>query len=312
MTQTILHRQLRGDSALPVVEGAILSEEMGQVMALLRASANVDFRCYRKPMLMRRIRRRMILARQNCIAGYLDFLRKHPEEVQLLARDLLISVTSFFRDPEAWRILETDVIAPLVRGKEPGQPIRAWAVGCATGGEAYSLAMLLSEQLAANRQSCPVRIFATDVDENALEIARRGLYPESICQDIAVARLARFFTPVGDSSYQVSERLREMIVFARQNVISDAPFFRMDLVVCRNLLIYLERETQERVISLLHYALNDAGVLFLGASETIGRNEKLFEPISSRWRIFRRATWLGLKARGLFGVMDSANAPFLP
>lgn len=263
-------------------------DQLNQILALLRARTKFDFRYYRKNMLDRRVRRRMGLSQFNTLAEYLAFLRDHPDELKQLARDLLISVTSFFRDPAAWQVLQQEVIAPLVSGKEPDAPILVWSVGCATGEEPYSVGMLILEQLAALQKECPVRIFATDADEDALEVARAAKYPENISADVSRERLQRFFMRVSDSSFQVSKQLRETVTFARQNLIGDPPFSKLDLVVCRNLLIYLEPEAQKRILQLLHFALNDTGVLYLGPSETIGRNADLFEPISAKWRIYRR------------------------
>jgi two-component system CheB/CheR fusion protein len=264
------------------------SDHLDQILTLLRARTKLDFRCYRKKMLTRRIERRMSLSHFNQIADYLAFLGEHPDEVKQLVRDLLISMTSFFRDPEAFQSLETEVVAPLIRAKAPDAPVRVWSAGCATGEEAYSLGIVLLEQLAAAQVSCQVQIFASDVDEAALEIARRGMYPETIDADISHERLGRFFTRLEDGSYQVSKQLREIVIFARQNLISDASFSKLDLVVCRNLLIYLEPEIQQKAIALAHFALNEGGILFLGPSETIGRQVDLFELVSKKWRIFRR------------------------
>lgn len=262
--------------------------DLGQVLALVRVRTKLDFRHYRKKMLVRRIERRMTLSHFERIADYLAFLRDHPDELRHLSRDLLINVTNFFRDPEAWQALASLVIAPLVRAKESDTPIRVWCVGCATGEEPYSLAILLLEQLAATQKVCPIQIFATDIDDDSLDAARQAVYPDSISADVSPERLARFFTRVSESSYQVSKQLRETVVFARQNLISDAPFSKLDLVVCRNLLIYLEQEAQKKVIALLHFALTEGGRLFLGSSETIGRNIDLFEPLSAKWRIYQR------------------------
>jgi len=276
------------------VSGASSGEEgtapdhLKQVLELLHARTKFDFRCYRKRMLTRRIERRMSLSHLNQLADYLAFLRERPDEVKRLSRDLLISVTDFFRDPEAFHALEAEVLAPLVRDKQSDAPLRVWTAGCATGEEPYSLGILLLEQLAAAQKSCPLQLFATDVDEDALEVARQGIYPESIATDLSPARLGRFFSRVDDSSFQVSKPLRDIIIFARQNLITDAPFSRLDLVVCRNLLIYLEPEVQSKVISLLHFSLKEGGFLFLGPSETIGRQTDLFDPVSKKWRIYRR------------------------
>lgn len=264
------------------------ADDLSQVLALVRAGTKLDFRHYRKKMPARRIERRMALSNFDYIADYLTYLRDHPDELRRLSRDLLISVTSFFRDPDAWQALATQVIAPLIRAKKPDAPIRVWCAGCATGEEPYSLGILILEQLAAAQTSCPIQIFATDIDDDALGVARQAVYPESISADVSPERLSRFFTRVSESSYQISKQLRETVIFARQNLINDTPFSKLDLVVCRNLLIYLEQETQQKVIELLHFALNETGWLFLGTSETIGRNIDLFEPLSSKWRIYRR------------------------
>lgn len=282
----VQHYYVNGDKAGAERKEAV--DYLNQVLALVKARTKLDFRHYRKKMLARRVERRMSLSHFDRIADYLSFLGEHPDEMRRLSRDLLISVTSFFRDPEAWQALATQVIAPLVRAKESVAPIRVWCAGCATGEEPYSLGILLLEQLAFAQKSCPIQIFATDVDDAALDVARRGIYPESISADVAPERRARFFTRVSESSYQVSKQLRETVIFARQNLISDAPFSKLDLVVCRNLLIYVEQEMQKKLINLLHFALNEAGWLFLGSSETIGRNVDLFEPVSSKSRIFRR------------------------
>ena len=263
-------------------------DHLDQILALLRTRTKLDFRSYRKRMLIRRIERRMSLSHFKSIADYLAFLRDHPNEVKQVARDLLISVTHFFRDPDAFQALEEDVIAPLVGAKKSDTSIRVWSAGCATGEEPYSLGMLLLEYLASAQKNCQVQIFATDVDEDALEVARHGMYPDSIAADVSSERLGQFFTRMDDAAYQVNKQLREIVIFARQNLIADAPFSKLDLIVCRNLLIYLEPEVQKKVIALLHFSLNEGGFLFLGPSETIGRHNDLFEPVSKNWRIFQR------------------------
>jgi two-component system CheB/CheR fusion protein len=281
-------RHDEGNDGKTGAEAVEATDRLDQVLAVVRAHAKLEFRSYRRKMIVRRIERRMSLAHFDHLADYLAFLREHPEEVKHLCRDLLISVTSFFRDPEAWQALENEVIGPLLRAKGPDAPVRAWCFGCATGEEPYSLGMLLLEQLAAAQKNCAVQIFATDVDGDALDVARRAVYPDSIAADISAERLARFFTRVGDSSFQASTPLRKVVTIARQNLLTDAPFSKLDLVVCRNLLIYLEPEVQKKVIELLHFAVAEGGFLFLGTSETIGRSLDLFEPVSARWRIYRR------------------------
>lgn len=263
-------------------------DQLNQVLALIRARTKFDFRCYRKAMLARRVERRMGLHHIDRMADYLPYLRGDPEEVKHLVRDLLISVTSFFREKEAFQALQTDVIVPLVEARCSDTPLRIWVPGCATGEEAYSLAMLLLEQLAQTRKACSLQIFATDLDEDALEAARSGVYLEGIAADVSPERLERFFTRMGESAYQVNKQLREVVTFAVQNLISDPPFSKIDLVSCRNVLIYLEPEIQKRVIPLLHFALNEGGYLFLGPSETVGRHIDLFEVLSKKWRTYRR------------------------
>ncbi len=258
------------------------------MLDLLRARSQFDFRGYRKKMLMRRIERRLGLNHLDSIPEYIAYLRDHPEEVKLLVKDLFISVTSFFRDPEAFRQLTTQVISPLVQSKQSDAAIRVWVPGCATGEEPYAIAMLLQEQLAIAHNNCRIQIFATDVDEDALAVARQGTYPESIATDVSPERLARFFTKVNDHTYQVNRQVRETVTFAVQNLIADAPFTKLDLISCRNLLIYLEPDVQKKVITLFHFALNEGGFLFLGSSETIGRQIDLFEPLSKKWRSYSR------------------------
>ena len=282
----VQHRYINGGKAAEEIADG--PDHLNQLLNLLHAQTKFDFHCYRKKMLARRVERRMGLTHFDQIADYLGFLREHPEEVKHLARDLLISVTNFFRDPEAFRTLELKVIAPLIQAKKPDAPLRVWVPGCATGEEPYAIAMLLLEHLAAAQKSGPLQIFATDVDEDALEIARLGFYPESISVDVTPERLAHFFTRVDESTFQVSKHMRETLTFAVQNLLADAPFSKLDLISCRNVLIYLEPEVQQKVITLLHFALNEGGFLLLGPSETIGRQIDLFEPVSKKWRIYRR------------------------
>ena len=286
LVKYVQHFYVNGGRVVAAVDEA--PDHLNQLLALLRARTKFDFRCYRKKMLARRLERRMGLSHFENIADYLAHLREHPEEVKQLARDLLISVTRFFRDPDAFSTLETEVIAPLIQAKDADAPLRVWVPGCATGEEPYSIAMLLLEQQTAAQNPCRLQIFATDVDEDALEVARQGIYPEGISADVSPERLARFFTRVDESAWQVSKQVRETVTFAVQNLITDAPFSKMDLISCRNLLIYLEPEVQKKVITLLHFALNEGGYLFLGPSETIGRQTDLFEPVSQKWRIYRR------------------------
>ena len=297
----------------PEAAVADVPDQLHRVLALLKARTKHDFHCYRKRMLMRRVERRMGLNHIEQFPAYLEHLRHNPEEVNRLVKDLLISVTSFFRDPEAYRALETQVIAPLVEAKGADDIIRVWVPGCATGEEAYSIGMLLMEQLQRAQKSCRFQIFATDVDEDATHAARHGLYPESIADDLSLERLAKFFTKFDEQTYQVNKQLRESVVFAVQNLITDAPFSKLDLVSCRNLLIYLEPDIQQKVVSLLHYSLHEGGFLFLGPSETIGRQSDLFATVWKKWRIFKRIG-AGRLERVDFPILlrESRQPPRLP
>jgi PAS domain S-box-containing protein len=267
---------------------AVEEAHLDPLLVLLRSRAELDFRYYRKKTLLRRVRRRMGLHHIDRISEYLAFLRGHPKEVARLAKDLLISVTGFFRDREVFQALQGQVIPQLVRARNADESLRVWVPGCATGEEAYSIAMLLMEHLASAQKTCRLQVFATDVAEDALEVARRGCYPESITADVSAERLGRFFLPTDGHSYQVNKQLREAITFAAQNVLGDAPFSKLDLISCRNLLIYLEPEVQQKVVKLFHFALREEGYLLLGPSETVGQQADLFEAVSKKWRVYRR------------------------
>jgi len=273
------------------------SENLDRILALLSAKSQIDFRNYRKGSLLRRTERRMSLARMSGGSEYLAYLHEHPDEVELLAKDFMISVTQFFREPEAFKVLEATVIPDLVRRKSDAQPLRVWVPGCATGEEAYSIAILFLEHLSAANKHCPLKIFASDVDEAAVRFARAGIYPASISADVSAARLEKFFRPVDQHSYQVDKQLRESLVFATQNLVGDPPFSRLDLISCRNVLIYLQLAMQERVIAMFHFVLNEEGYLLLGPSETVGRHVELFEQLSTKWRVYRRMSGVTRQAK---------------
>lgn len=256
------------------------------ILALLRSRTGHDFHCYKPNTLLRRTRRRMELAKADMLWEYFRHLQGHPVEVHRLRADLLIGVTDFFRQVEAWRYLEERVLPQLIAAAAPGRTVRAWVAGCATGKEAYTLAMLLLEAVAASGKKIPIQVFATDADEAALEVARLGLYQEAEIRSVPPARLRRFFERRGQS-YRVTKKLRETIVFAQQNITSDPPFAKLDLVSCRNLLIYLDAEAQKKAIAIFHFALGAGGYLFLGSSESIAGYDDLFAPLSKKWRIFR-------------------------
>lgn len=271
----------------PATEPARDEQILKEVLAVLRTRARQDFSGYRQPTLLRRVRRRMGLGQFKSMSDYARALRQTPAEVAALADDLLIHVTGFFRDPEAWESLRTNVIEPLVAERSDGDELRCWVAACATGEEAYTLAMLLVEVAEARGKRLDIRVFATDMAERALSSARAGVFPNGIESEVAPERLARFFEK-DDSFYQVRKELREQVIFAPQNVLQDPPFSRLDIITCRNLLIYLEPETQKRVLALLHFGLREGGALMLGTSESISSINGEFDPIDKRHRIFRR------------------------
>ena len=282
----VRHAYIKGrDPASESVEEA--PDELRAILAQLARQANSDFRCYKKSTIKRRIERRMGLRQIPTLAEYLKFLIEHPDETALLAKDMLIGVTSFFRDPEIFEELRQQVIAPLVQEKEPEAAIRVWVPGCATGEEAYTIAMLLLDELEAAGKPCPVQVFASDIDERALECARAGLYPESIAAEVPAPYLERYFVRQ-EHGWQVGKRLREAVVFAVQNLISDPPFSKLDLISCRNVLIYLESDVQKKIIALFSFALAPGGYLFLGKSEGVAGQTEHFELLSKQPRLYRR------------------------
>lgn len=282
----VQHWYVNGDGhGPPVVEKAV--DQMHTIVGLLRARIKYDFSCYKKGTLNRRVQRRMGINHIDELSDYVEYLRKSKDEVTSLYKDLLISVTNFFREPEAWAELEKEVIVPLVHAHDSDLPIRVWIPGCATGEEAYSLAMLLMEQCHAADKACNIQIFASDIDQNGLAVARIGIYPESIAADVSPERLRQFFTK-GEHTYRISKEVRDAVVFAEQNIVSHPPFSKLDLISCRNLMIYLEPEIQKKIFRLFHFALNEGGCVFLGNSETISQPHDLFEAVSRKWRIYRR------------------------
>jgi two-component system, chemotaxis family, CheB/CheR fusion protein len=259
---------------------------LAAIVDLLRAHTGHDFALYKEGTLLRQIQRRMGMASIKDIGLYLATIRDNPDEMDRLAKDMLINVTQFFRDEETFKVLAERIVPELVRQHPLGMPIRIWDAGCSTGEETYSIAMVFLEAIASAKRNVKLQVFASDVDDDALAIARNGLYPESIEKDVSPARLDRFFVKE-DHSYRVTRELREAVVFTTQDLLAHAPFSRLDFVSCRNVLIYLRPEVQENVLSLFHFALREGGILVLGASETVGAFADRFEPISKRQRIFR-------------------------
>jgi len=275
---------------------SILDEDQAQsslekVMLILRMQTGHDFSLYKKTTIYRRVERRIGLHHIDNIATYVRFLRENPQEVDLLFRELLIGVTNFFRDPAAWELMKAAALQALLADRAPEQTLRAWAPGCSTGEEAYSLAILFKEALDARphklTKNFRLQIFATDLDAHAIEKAREGVYPAGIATDVSPERLTRFFVKT-ERGYQVTKAIREMVIFAPQNIIMDPPFTKLDILTCRNLLIYLTPELQKKLLPLFHYSLKPGGVLFLGSSETIGGFSDLFETLDSKSRIYQR------------------------
>jgi chemotaxis methyl-accepting protein methylase len=260
-----------------------------KVVILLRSQTGHDFSLYKKTTIYRRIERRMGIHQIDKIANYVRFLQENPQEVELLFRELLIGVTSFFRDPEAWEQLKAKVLPVLLAGSVSNQALRAWIPACSTGEEAYSLAILFKETLEKLKpaKNITLHIFATDLDQHAIETAREGVFPANIAADVSAKWLDRYFIKV-ERGYQVAKSIREMVIFAPQNIIMDPPFTKLDIVSCRNLLIYLTPELQKKLLPLFHYGLNPGGFLFLGNAETIGGFGNLFTPLDSRARLYRR------------------------
>jgi two-component system CheB/CheR fusion protein len=278
-----------------------------QILATLRARTGHDFSQYKKSTVVRRVDRRMAQHEIQDTGVYARYLKEHPSEVQLLFKELLINVTSFFRDPEAFETLRKSVLPGILAGKPEGWVFRAWVAGCATGEEAYSLAILLRELMDERHVDFKIQIYATDLDDDAIAVARAATFPQSIVQDVTPERLRRFFVKE-DAGFRVKKEIREMVVFAIQDLIKDPPFTRLDLLSCRNLMIYLEPELQDRLIKSFHYGLRPGGVLFLSPSEGIGHDTDLFKPIDRKWKLFRVVPSAGPIRTGIAGVPRRAEA----
>ena len=272
-------------ATLPVVESSVKTD-FDELLALLRKLTDRDFSKYKSKMIHRRIQRRMNMRSIEKMDAYVQYLKKNPEEVKFLCGDLLISVTSFFRNPDAFDVMANDVIPSMIRGKPEDYEFRVWVAGCATGEEAYSIAIVLKECMERTGESVRVKIYSTDVNHQSISTARKGLYLPNIEIDVSQERLQRFFVKE-EAGYRIRKDIRDMVIFAIQDVIRDPPFTRLDLISCRNLLIYLEREDQGKLVSTLHHAINPGGALFLGPSEGIGNLADLFAPISKKWKLYR-------------------------
>jgi two-component system, chemotaxis family, CheB/CheR fusion protein len=265
---------------------AAAEQALQQILRTLRVRTGHDFRHYKRATVLRRIERRLQVNALPDLPSYQRFIEAHPEETSGLLKDMLIGVTNFFRDRDAFEAVERTVVSSISEGMAAGEPIRAWVAGCSTGEEAYSLAMLLSECVAETDKELPVQVFATDIDERAIEVARSGSYPGSILTDVPPARLRRFFMHVR-SRYVINKALRDTVLFAVHNVLRDPPFSRLALVSCRNLLIYLDRTVQRQVLETFHFALQPGGFLFLGTSESADIADDLFITVDKKNRIYQ-------------------------
>ena len=260
---------------------------LDKIFLLLREHTGNNFSLYKTNTILRRINKRMAINQISQLEAYLKYLQEVPEEADLLFDDLLIGVTSFFRDKEAFQALEATIVPNILNNKANGDPIRIWVAGCSTGEEAYSIAILFDEALNRQKKRLQLQIFATDIDASAIKTARAGIYPESIGLDLGEQRLKRYFI-ANNHELKIKKELRDKVIFAEQNLVSDSPFSRIDLISCRNLLIYLNADAQKRVFPIFHYSLNPKGILFLGTSETIGQFSHLFHPLDRKHKLFLR------------------------
>lgn len=279
-----------GGNKTSISNRATTSENtMKKIIILLRNHTGHDFSGYKSNTIGRRLERRMAVNQIDGLEDYYMFMMQNDSEVITLYNEILIGVTSFFRDPDAFKALEEKAIPRVLGAKENGAVVRVWVPGCSTGEEAYSVAILFYEGMAKMKQNCQVQIFATDIDCRAIDIARAGVYPVSIASDVTPLRLERYFVKSPDgNSYRINKCIRDMLVFSEQSVIKDPPFSKLDLVSCRNMLIYMGADLQKKIIPLFHYALNPDGILFLGTSETIGEFIDLFSVIDRKSKLYQR------------------------
>ncbi|MCA9016873.1 MAG: chemotaxis protein CheB, partial [Planctomycetaceae bacterium] len=292
LTPATMPQQLVAYAAGPYLREAatesstVSAEPMQKIFILLRNRTGHDFSAYKSSTIRRRIERRMNVHQLNDPNQYVRYLQENSHEIDTLFKEMLIGVTSFFRDPEAWDALRT-AIQELVKTRPDNYTLRGWVPGCSSGEEVFSIAITLRECIEKLNRNFDINLFGTDLDKEAIEMARSGQYPDGIAVDVTPDRLERFFVRE-DSSYRIRSEIRDMSVFAPQNVIKDPPFTKLDLISCRNLLIYLNADLQKQLLPLFHYALKPGGLLFLGPSETIGSFTDLFETIDKRWKIYRR------------------------
>ena len=284
------HVKVLGPDERPEAEERITPDAtLNKIFFLLRNFSRVDFSFYKPGTIKRRITRRMFLRKIDKLEAYLQYLRRHRDEVEALFNDVLINVTSFFREPDSFEALKTVAFPAIMAQKGPNLPIRIWVPGCSTGEEVYSIAIILLESLGEKAPNTQIQVFATDLSEGIISKARAGIYPESVAMDISSERLRRFFLKV-ENGYQINKHIRDIVVFAKQDLAKDPPFSKLDLISCRNVMIYMSQVLQKRILPLFHYALNPGGILFLGSSETVGGFGELFVPLDKRNRIYTKKT----------------------
>jgi two-component system CheB/CheR fusion protein len=270
-----------------------IKSNIDKIIILLREQSGHDFSLYKKTTLFRRIERRKSVHQIDKIQDYVRLMQENPKEVEILYKELLIGVTSFFRDINVWKKLKDSILPDLIKKHTEGNILRAWVTGCSTGEEAYTLAITFKEALekVKKHMNVSLQIFATDLDTDAIEKARQGYYAKNIIADVSPERISRFFTPVGDG-FHINASIREMVVFATQNVIKDPPFTRLNIITCRNMLIYMEPELQKKLIALFDYSLKPGGIMVLGTSETLGTHNTGFTAFDAKLKIFRRSATL--------------------
>ena len=256
----------------------------------MRTNTGNDFSLYKKTTLYRRIERRMGIHKINQISSYVHFLQENAKEVDILFKELMIGVTNFFRDTLVWAKLKEIVIPDIIAIQKADTVLRAWVPGCSTGEEAYSLAIVFKEALEKNNthSGLSLQIFATDLNNEAIEIARKGMFPANIAVDVSPDRLNRFFIKT-DDGYRVNTEIREMVVFAQHNIIMHPPFTKIDILSCRNLLIYMDTELQKKILELFYYSINPEGIMLLGSSETLGTKSHLFTSVDAKLKIYKRS-----------------------
>ncbi|CAI8902429.1 two-component system, chemotaxis family, CheB/CheR fusion protein [Pseudomonas sp. IT-P74] len=304
---TVSDQEMKSVAPVSERDTAAAEQMLHDILIQLRTGTGHDFKHYKRATVLRRIERRMQVTAQPDLASYYKFLQNNPEETKALLGDMLIGVTNFFRDREAFEALERDVVPQLVNAatasaqSEKKEEIRVWSAGCSTGEEAYSLAMLLHDQMQLDSSKATLQVFATDIDERAVSYGRSGLYPQAIITDVPPSRVRHYFIKENDH-YRVRKELRERVLFAKHSLLSDPPFSQIDLIVCRNLLIYLDREVQREILQMFHFALRPGGFLFLGTSESADACHELFAPVDKRNRIFRAKT----------GTTSSRRTPTMP